>query len=518
MPQPFKLDAVTEAAWYVLAPFIHPLDCSVRRPTTSRNTACAVFPMNKNEDLERFINAEPSGSAAPSPSYFSRFRLQLHLSGVETYYYRSRPNGSPRIGYGSSDAAKDRLLFDPKLLGIQGKAKRFPDILIILLGVDIDAHRGERDVAKVRDLILERYFPGAYSEPSTSGSGIHVYAKLAVPIRFAGGLNQTLRCVHSTVEALSAIMEQDRINHGLDAPIDHIRGLPTLLTFQNHRARITKRSMCIKIPRFQRGMQDIFSFHVSPFFLFQSVHQRVTDDLRRQLANLQVSNDSEPEDDFPQPDWDDFLEQRDRIGVVLRNTESVYPRYTRMEDLKRENDALRRGNQFYMAYSRQLGRVPTVPEALAEYERLGLNTGTDQGNRQARFELIREYVASTFDPRKAFNYEGYDQEADSIKNRLSGRLDGAVTLSYPKTSTRMSRVTLDDLCTAYWAMRKSQGTAGETQFSRLELNRAFQQIHGTACRGNKASCILTALQTMGLIRKVRNYVVGHRGCVWAVQP
>src|SRR4051794_15435768 len=132
----FKFDRTTNMAWFVLRQFINPLDCSSK-------FGARIPPMNKSDALEHLYNGTPFDDGSfYRPSYFSRVRLDLHLKRAETYYYRCRYDAVAQSGYGSYDAAKDTLDF-AREMGIEGKVKRFQNIGVMLLGIDIDAHNDE---------------------------------------------------------------------------------------------------------------------------------------------------------------------------------------------------------------------------------------------------------------------------------------------------------------------------------------------------------------------------------------
>jgi hypothetical protein len=238
--------AAEEAAWQLLKPFINPLDCNhyVNWTRPDGEHLDDVFCMNTTETLNRVFNKE----AVYNLKRFGKAHFLDHCRGRRTYYYRCRSDAVFSTGFGRGDHCHERLPFDAKAFGMAGKRVVNPDLGILLLGCDIDCHHGEKDVAKTTALILE-YFPDAYFEPSTNGQGVHLFIKLTYPIYHRGSRIQTLQYITVVTESLADIIEEIRIRRGYDAPLDKIRGLPTVVgrDEQGHLYSI-KRTPVIKVP------------------------------------------------------------------------------------------------------------------------------------------------------------------------------------------------------------------------------------------------------------------------------
>ena len=266
-------DKTTEMAWYVLSPFINPLDCSQKATWRNDSNKYAVYPMNKSADLEILYNHDTNESGEQfKPYYFSKLRLDTHLKQADTYYYRSRYNAVASTGYGSSDISKDKLNYADDMR-ITHKRIKYEDIGIMLLCVDIDCHHGEKDGERVKDLIINEYFPGSYWEPSTGGKGFHIYMKLAYDVNYRFNPHQTLRYIHRVISECCLLLERERLERGFDAPIDKIDGLPSMIDFNQVKQRvfIAKRSQCIKIPRFINGEHDILGLYNAPYLMFSFI-------------------------------------------------------------------------------------------------------------------------------------------------------------------------------------------------------------------------------------------------------
>jgi len=511
----------TQAAWYALSPFINPLDCSQRFSFEDENgkLKTLVVPLNYNDDLNMFFNGEMIKGQKFKPSWFSKRRLQAHLQRREVYYYRSRYNGVARIGFGSSDNAKDRLGFDTAAFGITGKVRKYPYVGVMLLCADIDCHNGEKDARRVADWLLTDHFPGAYCEPSTNGKGIHLYIKLAYNPWDCRYRHATLEHIVRTIGDFGHWLDRERQRLGFDAPVDGLRGLPSLFITQGDRVRI-RRSQCIKVPICSSGIEDVFSFHISPFFLFGALETRLIDAKERQ--NLSPKTTSLPPDDLVNALLDVGLapgsprNSRGR-GVSLN---SVYPSYTvLLKQLKAESDAFDRSLGFILAYSRHLRRVPSLEEAMMEYTKRHLNTGEDEdGSRRDRFEYLIQHVAKTFDAALLrFNYDGFEADRQATVAEIRGAMHSDVSLEYAKAKGRKSRITVAELAVVLFAMRRSQGSRAHTAFSYMQVIGALGQIRGIGCGRSHASCVLRALRQMGFITKAGGYSVGLEGQRWRVR-
>jgi hypothetical protein len=510
-------DPLTEAAWYALSPFLNPLDCSRRQVWNDENgdEIKAAIPLNSNDTLNGLYNGDVIDGGVVKPSWFSKKRLANHLMGRETYYYRSRPNGFWRDGYGSSDKAKDRLGTVADLLSIQGKCRKYPYVGVMLLCADIDCHNGEKDVEKVRDWLLDRYFPGAYWEPSTGGDGVHLYVKLAYRPWLLGQRDRTLRYVVDTIEELSCLLDRERRALGYDAPVDRLRGLPSLLVEKNDRVRI-QRSLCIKIPRFKNGLEDVRAFHAAPFFLFDGLAN-----LLRTRLNQPVRSDDKPDGLVADAlGWEIGIgsdyRPRNRCGSSL-SLNSVYPSYTeQVEEVRQQQDAFTRTIQFVLAYSRHIRRVPTVDDALAEYEAKVADGAATTGQRRSRLAYVLKHVAKTFKPSIDL-HGGFQAAHNELLAEIRSLMPSGTDLTYTKARGRRVAVTDSDIAAVLHAMRRSQGHSSQTEFSQERVREAVRIIRGRACCKNMASTLTKALKAMGLIERVGGYIPGKRGTVYRVK-
>jgi hypothetical protein len=510
------IDPFLEAAWYALNPFINPIDCArkVKMTTSKGKEYNAAIPLNYNDKLNALYNGDLVENRPVKPTWFSKKRLASHLTKRETYYYRSRPNALWREGYGSFDRARLKLGIAADALQIDRTCKRYP-IGVVLLCADIDCHNGEKDVAAVRDWLLDSYFPGAYWEPSTGGDGVHLYIKLAYRPWLLKDRDATVRYVVNTINHVAVMLNSERLQRGYDAPVDGLRGLPSLLAEKNSRLHI-QRSSCIKIPRFANGLQDVRSFHFSPFFLFDYFER-----LARQEQHHPSSLDNEPVGLVANAlGWD--IEHGSAYrplnkcgGDIALN--SVYPSYTDyLDDLRQQEDAFTRTMGFGLAYSRHLRRVPSVNEAVTEYETQGLATGADvNGVRRIRIEYVLGHIAKTFKPSIDLA-SGFQKAQEALVAEIRSLIAPNLDLTFTKARGRRVAAREIDLAALLHAMRQSQGNEDRTEFSQLQISRAIKATTGRSCNKNMASCLTKALISMDLIERVGGYIPNKRGIVYRV--
>jgi len=160
------------------------------------------------------------------PKKLTRTHLDSHLRAEDTFYFRS----NRKSGFA-------------------------------LLMFDIDAHRGEEDARQVADWVIGRYLTGAYSEPSTGGNGMHVYALMRIGKVKRAAANEYFEAVSA---ALKALVEAQ----GFDAHVCGIYGTFTTLKAATGRQDklVNKRGALGKIPRVpdMRSLEELLS---GPIFL-----------------------------------------------------------------------------------------------------------------------------------------------------------------------------------------------------------------------------------------------------------
>lgn len=533
-----QYDKTTEAAWYVLSPFVHVLDCSQKVLTDSGETK--IVALNTNQNLEYLYNGtlvswqkdvsdgwrcvptpKEQGGALYRAAYFTKARLCLHLYGYETLYYRSRYNAIARLGFARSDAQAKALPFAQEL-GIAEKVRKFDQVGILLPCLDIDCHKGERDVEKARDLILAR-FPQSYWEPSTNGKGVHVYLKVSYPI--AKNHYRQLLLIRHTLKELALLLDQERISKGIDAPIDRMTGLPSVVVVQNHEVRILERTQCIKVPMFSNGMNDILEFHKAPFILFENLQplvnqerNSVNDTVLNDKGGCSLFDDTELLKEFNEGEgWE---EGNNNIPTIEYTTVCTASYTSTVAQMMGEPDAFLRTVEFCKVYARKRKKKETditqalITEFIEEYCHQGLNTGEDRGRRRLRFKQVLQSIYRTFQPERlvAVDYSGFENEKPSLLALIQKRLP---SFSDPKVEKQVP-VTLDDLAAILFAMKKNRPEGGRVQFSYKQAIGAYRSIMGKTPNRNRIAKIFRALQEGGLIETTNGYMPGVVGRRWRI--
>ena len=364
-----------EAAWYVLKNFINPLDCAEKVETS-------VYPMNINAKLACIYSGYKWDSTSTEkdpyrPSYFSKSRLNGHLKKRKTYYYRSQHNAIYTEGYGSSDEQAQNLIF-AKEFNITHKVQKHDHIMIMLLGIDIDAHNGEKDVSKVENWLRNDYFNNSYWEPSTGGRGSHGYVKIAY--RSDCSRSYILSCITE----LFKLFDMKRELLGFEASVDKPCGLFSTISLSNKNPYPEHpvqpygdkfleyhRSQCLKIPRFNHSnifscsMEDIIYFHNLPYYSFNQI-EYLLNQLRKELnCGKEIIIKREEEDtltivrspqrnEFPEitPEPDKTIDLSD-YWQSKNNTNNNEPLLyqQRIGECRKIQDTLKKTRKFYWYYS-----------------------------------------------------------------------------------------------------------------------------------------------------------------------
>lgn len=280
---PIHFSKETEAAWYVLKPFV---DCFNFGKKVFIDGKWTPISCNKSELLEHLFNEKKlSIDTEYGPrrvSFFSKKNLDSHLNGFDTYYYRSSSNTIRYTGYGVSDKTACKLPFSAEL-GITTKKVSIQNEKVMLIGIDIDCHNGEKDSSKWLP-ILSSLFGDFYYEPSTSGSGLHGYVKLSCPIRYSTSYIIDILCT------INNRLKDSGVALGIKSSLDSFKGTPSR-TVKNESGKIvySNRGNLLKIPRLTT-MDKIKSFYSKPYVLFTNLEHMI--ELENRVMREEVGEDS----------------------------------------------------------------------------------------------------------------------------------------------------------------------------------------------------------------------------------
>ena len=210
-----KINYPTEidAAYYALHRYISPYDYVVRyigedlKPVTATvNPNCII--VGRLSKLN-FFRPIPVGKG----------HFQSHFKRDEILFYKSNPDSPYFTGFGRYDKEALKLPF-AKDLHITTHKKIDKNYNILLVGIDIDCHTGEKHVGEVETLI-RHYLPDTYWEPSTGGKGRHGYLKLKYKNSYG-----VIATISSALKKLFAELNTLKNLYGYQAKIDDPAGLP----------------------------------------------------------------------------------------------------------------------------------------------------------------------------------------------------------------------------------------------------------------------------------------------------
>ena len=544
-----SLTTAQEIAWRLLLPFIHVADCNVQ--TAFFNTRTNEWdtyrgPMNRRETFTDLINGRPVRA-----SYFTRKCFQEHTIGISRYFYRSRYNARYSTGFGGYAHAYKDLPFDADRFGLKGKKITDPATAILLLGLDIDAHDGEQDVHKTLNMLLE-FFPGSYFEPSTNGTGIHLYLKFKYPIDRCGSSHGTLRYVFDLCADLGRLLDRERLDRGYDAPLDRIRGLPTLITLdrdekqqpiilksvlpdgttkKRYKLRIYCRSEVIKVPFFRGcSMEAVTWFYDAPWVdldNFESIHTELAGCPYYGRRNDIMALPEVLEDQLVE----DLLGSEEPIEIEAEEDNSIVcgpePRLRQKDyqqavgELVTTLDSNERRFEFCLLYCQWKGRLAEVSELIREYRRAGLALPRSRSDNhpvvfESRIQAIRDWMATRFDPAKVrFNYRQYPDHRSEAEAIIRSSMAG-INLECHH-GKRRKELTVEHLAALYWSLGHSQGHNASTRFSQKQARDAVLETIGDKMQTHEITAAFRALRAMGLIEKMGNYLAGYQATEWRVK-
>ncbi len=204
--------------------------------------------------------------------------------------------------------------------------------------------------------------------------------------------------------------------------------------------------------------------------------------------------------------WDNYYKDK-KIDKSCRYEDII-------QQLKDENDTMKRSNLFIQAYINKLGRIPTVDEAEEEYVKRGINhnSGKTTPNRRKRFKSCIDYYSKEYDESKVgFNLK-WEEEKNTVLELIKNHLPKE--LKY-KQGKRIKSISYEEIGFVYHIISKMNESdqyfvlANSLTYKRAD--ELFISEFGIKCGRHKFSGIIKLLLNCGLIEKVGNYKVGLRG-------
>jgi hypothetical protein len=495
--------------------------------------------MNLNETLNQLLNG-----FAVHVTYLTKRRFLEHCRGQSKLYYRSRWNGFASSGYGCSVNAWKSLRCDARLYGLNGRKFQSDKIAVLLLGFDVDSHHGEQDVQKTTDLILS-YFPNAYAEPSTNGQGKHIYLKLYYPIRYCSTHHATLTYIHELCGWIAKALDEQRRSAKYDAPLDRIRGLPTIVRFdrtsdgkvrmRSHQlkdgtivekpmVKVAVRTMVIKIPFYgDCSAVKVKQFAASPFYSLG--HLIGIQDTLHHKGYGWITYDY---DDSFEQDLDAVYatsvdpEKLSKTYEPITYTTSVSPgeTYARLSsNLATIQDSHERRVEFAMLLARQLRRVPMAAELEREYRDAGLHRAESKSDADPlRFQQIVGWLSKAFCVEKlGFSPEAYQAEKQLVEDKLTKRVCG-LKLEWSKWSRMKCRpISIEKLSALWWLLMRSQGEQPKTRFSYAQAQQGLlKTLNIQKTHRGEIAAMFSTLEQAGLIERSGGYCPDKFGQGWVV--
>jgi hypothetical protein len=280
-----------EIAHYILDPYVNDLDLG-------EQVGEEIFQHLSNGEYLAVLNHQWSFlyPDEPTPELprihgLTKPVLSDHMNGRRTLHFRSgwSRRNCHSVGFGAYDRAwQEHPTRD--VLNLDSPRQTFAAKHAILAVLDVDAHPGAHDADCVRDIVLwvlGGIFKHAYYEPSTSGTGWHIYIALMLDREhgcLAGHpLRRLMAWFHQFVQHVNEYAESE----GLDARLDPaVGGLPSMVQFasidesdEEGQAMLLEvgrppavsieRAHMAKLPRFPNGMEDVMRFAAAPVHIWQ---------------------------------------------------------------------------------------------------------------------------------------------------------------------------------------------------------------------------------------------------------
>lgn len=284
-----------------------------------------------NEDFSEMI-----ARRAFKGNRFTKTKIQKNITKQQTFYYRSD--------------------------------KRSKYALIML---DIDGKNGEEDVSSLKDFIIRRYHRGVYSEPSTSGTGHHIYILI----------NRKKLTPHEFNDLLSIYRRSLRkiiVHHGFKAVFDKTGGnysltqCRTINGIKRYSFIPGKRGILAKVPYLPQGWESLDQLKHAPIQTPKAL-QKVIKEAEKLEKKLQYVNTQ-------------YITYN--IFTSDSETEVKIDRKT-----PHELDAFIRTHNAYTSFITRYGRKPYDEVELRRfYEDNNYGTGVgDSIKRQERCRNVFEY-------------------------------------------------------------------------------------------------------------------------------
>ncbi len=378
----------------------------------------------------------------------------------------------------------------------------------LLFCVDIDAHGGETDAWDVADWIVANYLPHSYSEPSTSGTGVHIYFLAS---KITEEFTYPCKYIKNIISQFSEFLREKTKEEGFDANVDGVFGAPRLIKFHKNcidengliysYSESINRGKFIKLPKLPNGFDSLNELMNLDIMTIQDI---------KDIMPTEDTQDSEVAAAEPDEIEEVVTHSKKKIGS-LRGSQSF------SSNIISESSAFDRMRKAGYQLSSKLRRPPFPEELLLFYEKNGYGQGSGS-DRDQRAKKVCAYLSKHFDESKAINTGDWEKKSIPLLKKYI--TDDLIKECRGK---RKGKISLECLNLCYNVMvsniKDNHGSRVEGKDSGVPLKsmiKAFNQQkaagkHNRTCDGKKYKVMKNILIRAGLIEYVtdgKDYVVG----------
>ena len=500
--------SILNSAFYLLKKYIEPWDISYKGTDLTGQTL-GIYAYSTNESVNKWKNGEvittyinEFGDEVEKKwlDTFSKIKLQSHLDGSNVIYYRSSNNAYVSDGYSTSHKTRQKQEFLPELQ-INSNRKDFKHIHQLLLGFDIDAKNSELDALAVKNLILQ-YLPGLYWEKSTSGTGIHIYLKLAYSHDF-----DSLTDIESKMNIFKDYINELCSYNNYDTNIDMICGFPTSFHSVYGRLLVKNRAQSIKLPMLN-SYDTIISFSSSPVYFYDLLHSSFLSNLQSEEENQQQGQQrSEIEERGKRmPRKKDVIDTAAVVVVYPKNYDDPLLASSKYEDIALIEDSNRRRTVFTQYYlsQRLITEEVTAEELNREYINKGVsNTRIELNTKRINdFRRILRYWLKNWN--SILNFE-------SQRNKIEDKFSEYDLPEFYRDGEKR-KIKEEYIYLLYYALKFKQKNSAPFEY----IKKIAEDNNLKGFRRRLLTILLRWLKEKGFIILNKNYIVGKRARTWDV--
>ena len=408
-------------------------------------------------------------------------------------------------------------------------SKRKSNIALLVIDLDPAENSTFQDIQQAAEYIVNRFHPGAYWEISTTGRGIHIY----ILVDFSGFKRTEANSIISTAQNSYAKLLSQLINSMYFCKLDQIKG--TYSSDMNYKNRGT---LC-KLPRPQTK-DEFFQLTNMPVLTLTDIvaNVRIIEELLDDDYNsYTIPSPSLAHSDIGTPGSSSLVVSSAGAPVQPGSGPDHYTCINILstnngspggpEDKKQQNnenkcikkmvsdDALQKTLYSVMYLAQRLGRLPDYAEWNQFYINQGLNTGEETPERERRYNNVRDYVESTFNPAIYGRWYSVGEFTEDLNTRITP--DELKEICENMNIKDMVRhMDLDVGMGYHWLCMLTNHEEGRELTVPVDGMIAFFKslkqvgLISRSCNYNKVRAVRTALLRIGYITLLDdNYVKGY---------